>query len=101
MHTRRPPTMTADEYHESFRLWLGSSRARAHRVKEVRWFAQDLADGVIWLNDSDPKVTAARCRAIRAFFADPLGYRAHALLWRLAGKHRIPRYRVAKVLRAI
>lgn len=100
MQRRSRPTMTSDEFDESFRLWLASSRARAHRISRVRWFAQDLAAGVVWLNESDPKVTEARGQAIKAYFLDPLGYRFDALVWRGGKKLGGTRAQIRRALQA-
>jgi len=90
--------MTPDELDESFKIWLASPRARAHRVAAVRWFAQDVAAGVVWLNDSDPKVTKARARARAAYFVDSRGYRFDALVRHAANRARFTRAQIKRGL---
>ncbi len=99
--SRNNLTMKPDELNESFRLWLASPRARAHRVSAVRWFAQDVAAGVVWLNDTDPQVTRARGRAMAAFFLDPLGYRTDALVRHAASQAGFTRAQIKRGLKAI
>jgi len=92
--------MKPDELNESFRLWLASPRARAHRVAAVRWFAQDCAAGVVWLNEDDPQVTKARCQAIKHYFLDPQGFRQDALVWAVAKKAGLTRAQIERGLKA-
>jgi hypothetical protein len=92
--------MTSDELNESFRYWLMSARARAHREPKIRWFAQDVVAGSVWLNSDDPEVTKTRGRAMAAYFLDPLGYRADADLRFIANRRGISRAQIRRGLKA-